>query len=143
MEGFELGTFSLGSMFGIVIGAFIGHALAIRRGKFQVKHNAALELKKAFHPTLLKLRNGDSPTIIISAYFDKHQEAAMEYSGYLNGSALESYREAFNSYTFWYKTICNRSREDIMYGENDPVYLAEKVKKPEMLIGKILECANT
>lgn len=143
MAAFEIETFTLGGFIGTLVGIYLGHSLAIRRGKSLVKHNAALELKKALHPTILKLKNGDSPTIIVSAYFDKHLAAVMDYSGHLSGSELESYREAINAYSHWYKTMCHRAREEVLYGDNDPEYLAEKAKDAAQLISKILKHANT
>lgn len=48
MPEFELGTFSIGTLIGLLLGAYLGHELAIRRGKIQSKHNAAIDLKRHF-----------------------------------------------------------------------------------------------
>jgi len=53
-----LEKFSLGALIGLLLGAFIGHALAIRRGKLQYRHNAAIELKKTFRRCVLQIENG-------------------------------------------------------------------------------------
>lgn len=143
MPSFELGTFTVGTFIGILLGTFIGHALAIRRGKFLVKHSAALELKKAFQPALLKIKNGDVAVITIWANFEEHQAAAMDYSRHLSGSSLKRYLNTIHTYTHWYKIMCDRPDAEVMYGENDPEYLAEKGKDPVKLINKILKHANT
>lgn len=65
------------------MGGFLGHVLAIRRGKIQSRHNASIELKKAFRRCALQIENGENPTIMISAEYQKQHEAAMEYSATL------------------------------------------------------------
>lgn len=143
MPEFELGTFSVGTLIGLVLGAFLGHALAIRRGKIQSRHNAAIELKKAFRRCVLQIENGENPTIMIPAEYQKQHEAAMEYSATLEGRVLQKFNLAVNEYTEWFKVVCNRSRSQVMYEENDPEYLKIKNKDPLGLIKKILKYANT
>lgn len=143
MPEFELGTFTVGALLGIFLGAFLGHALAIRRGKFQVKHNAIINLKKHYIPLILKIKNGDNPTIICSAYFDRQQEATLDYSAHLEGSDLDKFNEAINEYKSWYRIVCNRAASEVMYGENDPIFLENRDKDPVALMERILKHAST
>lgn len=143
MPEFDLGNFSVGTLLGLLLGAFLGHALAIRRGKIQSRHNAALELKKAFRRCSLQIENGENPSIMIASDYHKQHEAAMEYSATLEGKTLKKFNIAVNSYTDWFKVVCNRSNAQIMYEKVDPKYLKEKDKDPLKLIEEILKYANT
>ena len=143
MITFEVGTFTLGTLIGIILGAFIGHALAIHRGKFQVKHNAAIELKKLFNPTIVKINNGESPTIMVSAIFYKQQEAAQYFSAYLKGRKLIKYNLAINAYSNWFKIMCNRSAAEVLYGHDSPEYLLAQSQNPVELMENILKYAKT
>lgn len=125
------------------MGGFLGHVLAIRRGKIQSRHNASIELKKAFRRCALQIENGENPTIMISAEYQKQHEAAMEYSATLNGRTLKNFNTAVNAYTEWFKVVCNRTTAQIMYEQDDPEYLKIKNKAPLKLINEILKYANT
>ena len=143
MPDFELGTFSIGTLIGLLLGAYLGHALAIRRGKIQSRHNAAIELKKAFRRCALQIENGENPTIMISAEYHKQHEAAMDYSATLNGRSLKNFNRAVNEYTEWFKVTCNRTAAQKLYGQEEPEYLKIKSKDPLVLINGILKYANT
>lgn len=134
----------MGTLIGVLLGAYLGHVLAIRRGKIQSRHNAAVELKKEFRRASLQLERGDNPTIIISpdVYHQQHS-AAMDYSAMLEGRKLKKFNAAVNEFTEWFSIVCNRSRAEIMYGANDPEYLKIKAKDPRALIENILKHANT
>ena len=143
MPEFEVGNFSIGTLLGLFLGAFLGHALAIRRGKIQSRHNAALELKKTFRRCVLQIENGESPTIMISAGFHKQFDAAMEYSATLEGASLRKFNASVNLYAEWFKVVCNRNTQQVFYEENDPEYIKIKNKDPLKLIDGILKYANT
>jgi len=80
---------------------------------------------------------------MISAEYHKQHEAAMEYSATLDGRKLKEFNHAVNLYTEWFKVMCNRSRTQSMYEENDPEYLKIKNKDPLSLINEILKYAST
>jgi len=143
MEAFELGTFTIGSLIGLLLGAFLGHALAIRRGKHQTKHGAAIEFKKVVIPTIDALENGEAQFDVIQGNFDKHYQAAINYSAYLNGRELELFRSALSEYKNWQNTMYGRSTAEIMYDTEDPEYLSAKEKKPAQLLNDLLKHANT
>ena len=139
----EFGTITLASVFLLLFGGYIGHLLTLARGKHLVKHNAAIELKKAFRRCTLQIENGENPTIMVSAEYHKQHEAAMEYSATLNGRKLKQFNAAVNAYTEWFKVVCNRTSSQIMYEQNAPEYLKIKNKDPLSLICEILKYANT
>ena len=143
MPEFELGTFSIGTLFGLLLGAFLGHALAIRRGKVQSRHNAAIELKKAFRRCVLQIENGENPTIMVSAQYHEQHEAAMDYSATLNGRTLENFNRAVNEYTEWFNVVCNRTASQNLYEQDEPEYLKIRNKDPLALINEMLKYANT
>lgn len=140
----EIGTFSVGTLLGLVLGAFLGHALAIRRGKIQTRHNAAIELKKEFRRASLDIQRGGNPAIIINPdVYHRQHNAAMEYSATLEGRNLRKFNLAVNEFTDWFSVVCNRSRAERMYESDDPEYLKIKAKDPLALIENILKYANT
>lgn len=140
----EIGTFSIGTLLGLVLGTLLGHALAIRRGKIQTRHNAAIELKKEFRRSSLEIQRGSNPTIIINPdVYHRQHNAAMEYSATLEGSNLRKFNLAVNEFTDWFSVACNLSRAEIMYESDDPEYLNIKAKDPLVLIENILKYANT
>lgn len=143
MAGFELGTFSIGSLIGLLFGAFLGHSLAIRRGKSLAKHNAAIEFKKVVVPALDELENGGNQFKIIQGAFDSHYKAALIYSAYLNTRELKSFKSALTDYKRWQNTVYGRSTEEILYDTNDQEYLREKKINPISLINELLKYANT
>jgi hypothetical protein len=128
---------------GLLLGAFLGHSLAIRRGKHQTKHGAAIELKKVVIPTIYALEDGKSQFDIIQSNFDKHYQASINYSVYLNGRELGLFRAALSEYKKWKNTMYGRSASEIMYDTEDPEYLSAKEKKPAHLLNELLKYANT
>ena len=141
---FEAGNFSVGTLVGLLLGAFIGHALAIRRGKIQSRHSAAIDLKKEFRPISLQLKNGDNPSFIISAdVFHRLKAAALDYSATLEGKNLNMFNAALNEFSEWFGMACNRRRSERLYESDDPDYLRVIGKDPLKLIEKMLQYANT
>lgn len=59
-SGFQIGTFSLGSLAGIVIGAFLGHVLANLRWKREYLQKAKDRFRAEFEGDLVLLRNTQS-----------------------------------------------------------------------------------
>jgi hypothetical protein len=143
MAGFEIGTFTLGSLLGLVLGAFLGHALAIRRSKALAKHNAAIEFKKMLIPTIDKLESGENQFGIIQDSFDHHYKSAIVYSAYLTGKDLEAFKIALQKYKHWQNTMYGRSTSEVFYDSNDPEYLNAKKTTPVSLINELLNHANT
>lgn len=143
MATFDTGTFTLGSLIGLAIGAFLGHALAIRRGKGLVKHNAGIEFRKIINPALDKLENGENQFNVIQDSFDTHYQAAITFSSYLGGKELESFKNTLKEYKHWQNTMYGRSREEVMYDTEDPEYLEAKAIKPIKFLKELLRHANT
>jgi len=80
---------------------------------------------------------------MISAEYHKQHEAAMDYSATLEGGKLKKFNAAVNLYTEWFKVVCNRTRSQVMYEENDPEYLKINNQDPLKLIEGMLKYANT
>lgn len=140
----EFGIFSIGSTLGILLGIFLGHALAIRRGKIQTRHNAAIKLKKEFRRSTLEIEKGGNPTIVINPdVYHRQHEAAMEYAATLEGRNLRKFNLTVNEFTEWFSVVCNQSRAERMYRSNHPNYLKIKAKDPLALIANMLKYANT
>ena len=143
MPEFEAGTFTLGTLLGMLIGAFLGHALAIRRGKYQVKHNAAIEFRRILMPAIIEIERGKNPPTIVAENFNTHYEAAVNYSSYLKGRSLDSFKKDLEKYKKWHKLVCNRSDEQIFYENDDPEYREMLEVGPLKYINQLLKYANT
>jgi len=143
MAGFELGTFSIGSLIGLALGAFLGHSLAIRRSKSLTKHNAAIEFKKVFVPALDKFENDENQFQTVLESFDCHYKAAIEFSVYLSGKELQSFKVSLSNYKQWQSTMYGRSTEEIFYNTDDPEYLKAQSINPTSLIKELLRFTNT
>ncbi|MFT5235681.1 MAG: hypothetical protein ACI90A_001044 [Shewanella sp.] len=137
-----LGTFSLGTLLGLLLGAFLGHALAIRRGKDLAKNNAAIELKKVFVPALDKLEHGDNQFEVMKDYFKHQYDTSINYSAYLKGKELASFKKALKSYKHWQNTMYGRSTSEVFYGTEDPEFLDAQSRNPVDLINSLLKHVN-
>jgi len=140
---FSLGNFSIGTLVGLLIGALLGHALAIRRGKFQKKHEAAIAFKQEIIPSLNELANGGSQFNIIQNSFNKHHEAALKYSAYLEGDDRELILNDLKIYSEWRRELYGKDREEILYDTICPLYLKAKATDPVTLLNKLLSHACT
>lgn len=142
MAAFEVGSFTLGSLLGIVLGAFIGHRLAIRRTNQQTFNVAAIEFKKAFLSAQKLLDDNNPEHGVISMEFPKHDTAMRKYQMYLTGSKLKAFNDSWLKYKEWHDIMCNRDTAEIMYGVNDPKYVAMKDIKVCSLINNLLSYAE-
>ena len=139
----EVGTITLSAVFIVLLSAFLGYALWIRRLKFQAKHNAAIEFKQVIKPALEKLENGENQFSVIQDSFENQYKAAITYSAHLQGRELETFKSALSKYKHWQNTIYGRSAAEIMYDTEDPEYLDAKATNPIKLMNDLLEHANT
>lgn len=140
---FEIGNFSAGTLLGIILGTFLGHTLALRRTKYQAKHNAAVKFKMALNPALMELEKGKSAFEVMKESYEKHIDAALEYSAYLNGRELDKFKYDLERYEHWEDVVYGRSTAEIMYDTNDPEYLEMKSKDPVMFLNALIKHANT
>jgi len=143
MDFIQIGNFTAGSLLGLLLGAFLGHALAIRRSKKQTTHVAAIEFKKIIFPALDKLEQNENQFEIIQNSFKEHYEAALNFSSYLSGKELSGFKEALANYKNWQNTMYGRSTSEVFYNTNDPEYLNAQKIKPTVLIKELLKYANT
>src|SRR5437879_1271685 len=112
---FELGSFTLESLMGIVIVAFLGHALAVRREKGKARHAAGIELKQAILRSEDEIKSGKNPREVIAVTFEKHNDLAINYAAHLSSESLQIFDAAFNRYRTWYSVMCNRSATEVLY----------------------------
>lgn len=142
MAAFEVGSFTLGSLLGIVLGAFIGHRLAIRRNNQQTLNTAAIEFKKAFLYAQQLLDDNNPGHGVISMEFPKHDTAMRKYQMYLTGFKRKAFDNSWLKYKEWHSVICNRDTAEVMYGANDPTYVAMKDIKINDLLNNLLAHAE-
>lgn len=103
----ELGIFSIGTLFGILIRGFLGHALSIRRIDYQSRQDALSSLRESFQYALVELRKDANPEILACAYYDKHRDNAISYLSYLAGRKAAKFEKCLNEYTEWRKSSRN------------------------------------
>ena len=143
MPEFEAGTFTVGTLLGMLLGAFLGHALAIRRSKFQVRHNAAIEFRKILMPAVLDIERGKHPIEIVTNSFPAHFDAAREYAVYLKARDFSRFNELLAEYKGWHKVMCNRTASDRMHGNDEPSYVEMSKINPTTYLYGLLEYAGT
>jgi hypothetical protein len=100
---FEVGSFSIGALVGIIFGAILGHVLAIRRLDYQSRQVAANDLKVSFQYCLVELRKDANPEILASAHYDQHRDKAISYLAHLAGNKRIKFERSLNEYTEWRK----------------------------------------
>ncbi len=137
-----MGTFTIGGLIGTLFGSFIGHALAIRRGKLQIKHVASVKFKKALLPAILSIDDGNNPITVISNSFSNHNNAALEFYATLKGHSASSFNKDYLCYKKWCEVMCGRDQSEILYGENEPEYIKMKEIDPRCLVNNLLKHAN-
>lgn len=106
----ELGSFSLGSIAGGIVGAIAGHYLTKSRNteerKAKIFNAAASAFRDAFAPELSAIKNPsfdetvepvDLGTLLRNA-FDKHRTAVTEFRRSLEGSRQREFDRAWHSY---------------------------------------------
>ena len=126
-------------MLGIFIGAFLGHALAIRRGKYLLKHNASIELRKIFLSVISRIESGENPIIVITNTFQEQQNSSIKFSAYLDEKTLISFKNILNDYQKWYELVCNRTNVDMLYDDDNPIYIKAKKISPITYINSLLD----
>ena len=95
-------VFSSGAVLGYLIKALIDHYLSKSRSAEDRKINdfneAADNFRNAFIPVLKELETDQTDRLILRQFFDQHDEARRRFEGFLNGSKLQSFREAWERY---------------------------------------------
>lgn len=106
----ELGSFTLGTLFGILIASLINHFLAKIRAsesrKQQQKYSAASDLRKAFTNELLALhpnrhRNEEDLYNVLLEALPKHQIAVEEFAVHLSSEKKEDFMAAWYEYSHY------------------------------------------
>lgn len=109
MAFFEPGNFTAGALIGTVLGAFIGHSLAIRRSNIIRFQNAADKFKAAFFEELNILEKPGplaiDPVDLLQSAFNKHHLAYIEFRDFPNEIT------AFNNAWMNYYTLDDKNEE--------------------------------
>lgn len=142
MAVFELGSFSLGTLIGIAIGAFLGHALATRRERSKVLWQAASDFRDAFVVARKRIEVGDHEVGVIADQFAAHQDARLKYADYLSGRRARRFIEDWNKYKEWHTVMCGRSPAQVLYESDDPRYVEQTAIRATTLIERLLRHAR-
>jgi hypothetical protein len=139
---FDVGSFSLGALLGIVFGAFLGHALAIRRERSKISWQAASNFREAFVVARKRIEAGENEVIVIADQYPVHENARLKFVDYLSGKTAKVFAEDWHNYKEWHEALCNRSTEKVFYESNDPNYLEKKGIRATTLIEGLLNHAR-
>jgi len=98
-SGFQIGTLTLGSLAGIVIGAFLGHVLTNLRWKREHHREAKDRFRSEFEADLVELRDLQmEPYDILKGSLPRHMKAKAEFERYLKGRTLFEFNAAWDEY---------------------------------------------
>jgi hypothetical protein len=140
---FDVGSFSLGMLFGIIFGSFLTHALALRREKSKAVWEAASDFREAFVVARKRIEAGENEVQVIEDQFPRHEDARLKYLDYLSGRKAASFDRDWKRYKEWYAVVCNRSTPQVLYESNDPKYLENRAVKVARLIEAVLKHARS
>jgi len=136
---FQVGHFTVGSLIGLVLGAFLGHRLAIRRNNQKAFNEAAIEFKSKFLYALHLIDDGNPDVGVIGSEYYTHDMAQRKFKLYLPKGKLKAFDCTWQKYKNWHDVRCNRSSEDVFYGDNEPDYLAMRDLKGKDLIEALMD----
>lgn len=139
---FELGSFSLGTLLGIVLGAFLGHTLAIRRERSKNRWQAASNFREAFVDARKRIDDGENEIIVIADEYPVHEDARLKFVDYLSGKKAKGFTEDWHNYKEWHAALCHRSTAQVFYEPNDPNYLEKKGIRATTLLDALLNHAR-
>jgi hypothetical protein len=98
-SGFQIGTFSLGTLAGIIIGALLGHVLTNIRSKKEYLQRAKDQFREELQADLVELQDQQKdPYEVINSAIKRHLLAKARFERYLKGSDLEGFVQAWNEY---------------------------------------------
>jgi hypothetical protein len=98
----NVAVFSSGAILGYLIKTLIDHFLYKSRTAEDRQINdfndAADSFREAFIPVLKELETDQTDRLVLQQFFDQHDEARRRFEDFLNGSRLQSFREAWKQY---------------------------------------------
>jgi hypothetical protein len=139
---FEVGSFSLGTLLGIVLGTVLGHTLAIRRERSKNIWQAASNFREAFVVARKRIEAGENEVVVIADQYPTHDNARLKFVDYLSGQKAKRFAEDWQTYKDWHAAVCHRSDADVLYNSNDPTYIQKKNIRAAALIEGILNHAR-
>lgn len=134
----DWGSFGLGNLLGILVGGLISHRLALHRIKTGNVIGARNKFREVLIGSLTRSKTGYNEHQIVQAEFDVHYEAALNFSAYVNKRKRKKFEEDLVKYKMWNDIIGNKSREDRMYDNEDPIYKELDAMNPMDLISKLV-----
>ena len=100
-SGFQIGTFSLGTLAGIVIGAILGHVLTNVRSKREYLQRAKDQFREELQADLVELQDPENePYEVLNSAIKRHLLAKARFERYLKGKDLQGLNSAWDEYYF-------------------------------------------
>ena len=148
---FNIGSFSVGALFGILITALVNHYLAKSRTKenslYQAKLEAGIKLNEAFADALVALNpsvcENEDVYDLLKNSFESHLKAVTRFRGYLKEKEKSAFDKA------WHEYYCQDEKSDMPFLEQYSSHIGSHslYKKNCSLaverINKILSFAST
>ena len=148
---FNIGSFSIGALFGILITALVNHFLAKSRERenslYQAILEAGIKLNEAFADALVSLSphviENEDPYYILKNSFENHLKAVTRFRSYLKESEKSDFDKA------WYEYYCKDGDKNLPFIEQYSSHIGshDLYKKNCSIavdrINKILSYANT
>jgi hypothetical protein len=104
---FNLGEYTLGTLFGVLISLIISHFLSKGRDRETHKaiafHEAATEFRHSFDDILLNIDAGEHPVHeLLRNFFRPHKVAMWHFKYYFVGKARQRFEQAWQAYQAFY-----------------------------------------
>lgn len=99
--GFQIGTFSLGTLAGVVVGAVLGHVLTNVRWKREYLQRAKDQFREELESDLVELHDlQKEPYEVLNSAIKRHVLAKARFERYLKGRELQGFSAAWDEYYF-------------------------------------------
>ncbi len=119
MNFIELGNFSIGGLLGLLIGGFLGHALALRRSKhdrkIKVYNETVLPMRNSLIEGISRIDKGEVEFEVIKDLFQKQKKFILAFRGTLSKNDINDFLQIWQQYENYYNDVCNRSTAEILY----------------------------
>ena len=108
MPFFEPGNFTAGGLLGIILGTFLGDALAKRRGdrdrNLKAFNESAQSLREAFEPEFISSQSSQSFSCdfyyLLKESFWRHENAVIAFKKNLNPGDIKKFEKAWEEYCY-------------------------------------------
>ena len=118
-EFIQIGNFTLGGIVGLLLGAFLGHALALRRSKQNremLKYNdSVIPMRESLINGISRVENGEVGFKVVKDLYPNQRKLVMSFEGAISRDKIEQFMGIWSEYESFYHDVCDRPVEDCFY----------------------------